>query len=508
MKTFQDYGIRVPLGKVSGQFETICPQCSHTRKKKTATCLSVNLDKNVWKCHHCGWSGGLKSSPETAAAKNASHGPTKLKPIADPPQGELTPCALKWLASRGISEATATAAGLKSATRNFGADGKRECVAFPFLKHGELVNVKYRRMDTKAFNQESGGAQVLFRFDEVPEAAAVIICEGELDALAFMEAGFNGVCSCPAGAPPLNAKDLSGKLAFLDDAAEVFDQADAVYLAMDRDPVGLRWEEAIADRIGREKCWRVPYPEGCKDANQVLIEHGRDKLRDCVHNAKELPISGIVTLADCWDDISSYFDHPDRSTGLSTGFPNMDEVWRLKRGTLNILTGIPQSGKSEWLDQIILNTVREHNWKWCVFSPENHPMQAHGQKLIEKWTGRPMFKRYSLPPLTKDEVGQAVDELAENLFFITQDENGMALDDILLRAKVCVLRYGIQGLVIDPFNELEHSRPQHMSETEYVSGFLSRCRNFARMYNVFMVVVAHPTKLQRKPDGDYPVPSP
>jgi len=70
------------------------------------------------------------------------------------------------------------------------------------------------------------------------------------------------------------------------------------------------------------------------------------------------------------------------------------------------------------------------------------------------------------------------------------------------------LRMGIQGLVIDPWNELDHSRPQGLTETEYISQCLTRIRQFARHYGVHVWVVAHPTKLIKGSDGQYPVPTP
>ena len=45
-------------------------------------------------------------------------------------------------------------------------------------------------------------------------------------------------------------------------------------------------------------------------------------------------------------------------------------------------------------------------------------------------------------------------------------------------------RYGIRGLVIDPYNELDHQRPSYMSETEYVSQMLTKIKRFAQVGSV------------------------
>ena len=56
---YSDFNIQIPYNKITGEVQVICPSCSSDRKKKTAKCLCVNLDKQVWFCQHCGYTGGL-----------------------------------------------------------------------------------------------------------------------------------------------------------------------------------------------------------------------------------------------------------------------------------------------------------------------------------------------------------------------------------------------------------------------------------------------------------------
>src|SRR5690606_15185207 len=65
-KTFSDFGIQLPAG-ASGEVDVTCPECSPTRKKKHARCLSVNVEKGTWICHHCGWAGGLAEGERRVA---------------------------------------------------------------------------------------------------------------------------------------------------------------------------------------------------------------------------------------------------------------------------------------------------------------------------------------------------------------------------------------------------------------------------------------------------------
>jgi len=272
------------------------------------------------------------------------------------------------------------------------------------------------------------------------------------------------------------------------------------------------WENAIADKIGRGKCWTCTYPDSCKDLNDVLVKHGPEAVRECIDNAKPVPVSGLTTFAEHAGEIREYFQDGGLSRGLSTGWKNLDELLRLRPGTVNVVTGIPSSGKSEWLDQLMLNAIRLHGWRWCMFSPENLPLPYHCQKLAEKLLCKPMFPRYSLPAMTTTDVEKAIRTLSASITFITLDERGLDLDGILSRARVCAVRDGIRGMILDPYNEIEHRRPAGMNESEYVSAFLSKVRTFARLYDVAVFVVAHPTKLQKMDSGehkgDYPVPTP
>ncbi len=98
LKTFHDFGIEIPHGR-TGETDVICPQCSSQRKKKTARCLSVNVDKGVWNCAHCGWAGGLSEGEKRF--EPAWRKPTfrKPAPLIAKPIGRVE----AWFRDRGIS---------------------------------------------------------------------------------------------------------------------------------------------------------------------------------------------------------------------------------------------------------------------------------------------------------------------------------------------------------------------------------------------------------------------
>jgi len=217
----------------------------------------------------------------------------------------------------------------------------------------------------------------------------------------------------------------------------------------------------------------------------------------------------LTTFGNITDTIIKYYESNGAAQGLTTGWSKLDQFLLLQKGMLNIITGIPSSGKSEWLDQLMLQTIALHNWHWTVFSPENWPLQHHFQKLSEKWNGRPMFSGYNVPPvMSREEVDEAVKQLSGSIHFLEPPENNITIEPILNLLLQSKEEFSTDAFILDPWNELEHSRPGGMSETEYIGMILTKVRNFARRTEIDMFIVAHPTKLSRRDDGNYPVPTP
>lgn len=190
--------------------------------------------------------------------------------------------------------------------------------------------------------------------------------------------------------------------------------------------------------------------------------------------------------------------------GHKIGLPSLDELYRVRLGMMTIVTGIPGHGKSEIVDDMLVRLSRLYRWKFCFFSPENFPLEQHYIKLAEKLAGE-QFSKFEASDhrVTKEW-------LQDHFTWLYPDDDGetVNLDWILDRARFLAETEGLNGLVLDPWNEIEHQRGT-MSETDYVSLALTKIRRFARRFDVHCWIVAHPTKLQKdKTTGQYPVPTP
>jgi twinkle protein len=494
LKTFHELEIDTK-SRASGQIKTLCPECSHKRKKKYDTCLSVDLDGGVWNCHNCGWKGGLNANQNYQRNAQPVKENIYRKPNYEWPK-ELPEIAYNYLVDeRAISE---------SVIQRNRIGFEKGAFKFPFIKNGEVVNIKSRALDKK-FWQEEGAEKTFYGYDDINNELTIIV-EGEFDKLALEVAGFPNSVSVPDGAPSVGTKNYSNKFDFLDNCEGRLNEVKQFIIAVDNDEPGKLLEEELARRLGWGRCSRVVLPEGCKDANEVLIKHGPEAIKRAIEGAIPFPVEGVYWANDL--DIGTLYER-GLQLGLETGWPSLDKHYSISQesGELHIVTGIPGHGKSEFLDALMVNLAKAEGWNIGLFSPENFPLEYHSSKLIEKYIGKPFSDGFKTR-MTLEELQMARGWLNDHFSFLMPDENDLTVSAILKLAKTLVYRRGMRALVIDPWNEVDHSRPTAMTETEYISQSLTRIRRFSRTNNCHVFVVAHPFKMARTDGKAYPCPSP
>ena len=502
MKDYSDFGIKIPYGRTRGKLKTFCPQCHETRHNKTDKSLSVDLDKGLWNCHYCGWGGSLNESefddsPEGKRRwmeKQPWFRPAEIrreKPVYKKPAPhaltDLSERAQAWFTSRGISPQTVQAMKISEGMEWMPQkQGQANTVQFNYFKDGELVNVKYRTGD-KCFKLCSGAELLPYNIDAIKGQRECIITEGEMDALSFIEIGFTNVISVPNGA--------NNNLSYLDAYIEdYFDDKDTIYIASDTDTKGVLLRDELLRRFGAERCRVLDYGADCKDANEVLMKHGREALKRCLAEAPEVKLEGVFTVSDFEQSLDALFEH-GMQKGVTIGHECFDRLCSFETKRLCVVTGIPGSGKSEFIDEIAERLNMRYGWRFAYFSPENAPLAYHASKLIEKFTG----KKFSKTTLSYGEYKQVKRHLEDNIFFISPKDD-FRLETILERAKFLVRRKGIKALVIDPYNRLE-DESEGQNETKYISKQLDRLTNFAQQNDVLVILMAHPTKQPRNKDG-------
>lgn len=187
------------------------------------------------------------------------------------------------------------------------------------------------------------------------------------------------------------------------------------------------------------------------------------------------------------------------SEGYLTGIENIDKLFQFDLSKLAIITGIPNHGKSEFVDFICMQMNKLHGFKTLYFSPEND-IQNHIPKLFNKLSNK------KISGLDKDEYVNYITYITNNFFFINYD-NVIKLDEIIKEAELQIQVNGINVLVLDPWNCIESDRPAYQTETEYVSSVLGKLQRFAKKHNILIMLVAHPRKMEKDVNEKYKIPS-
>jgi len=495
-KMFSDFGIEIPSGS-TGEIRTTCPECSPHRKKSSEKCLAVNTEKDTWFCHHCGHSGGLHTEKNECRTTE----PTYKKPKYQ--KSDLPEKVIGWFRKRGIPKNVLTDNQIGYGSSFKGKGG----IQFPYFKNGVVINVKHRSHD-KDFRQEKNAAKCLYRFDAVSKCKGdtLVITEGEIDALSFQTAGFEMVTSIPDGAPSSEAKQFASKFDFLKSAESIFKHYTKIILAVDNDAPGKVAEQELARRIGAEKCYRVRYPSGCKDANDVLVKHGKSSVIQLIEKAMPYPVEGLIGPCDLEREVLNLYDlGPNR--GFTTSWPTLDPYYTVKPGEMTIITGIPGAGKSNFVDAMMVNLLTSNDWAFAVFSPENWPPERHLQTILEKIELKPFAKHgRSRERMDRDDIPETLHLINDYFHFIVPPEDLLTVETILEKARVAIFRHGVKGVVIDPWNELDHLF-NGRTEAQYLSEKLTKIRRFARMNGVHIWIVAHPKNLLKDTGGKYNPPT-
>lgn len=484
----------------------ICPFCAEGRKKTRLKEMTLTRQADgaiLYYCHHCFVNGSVQPSR------------TEFK-LAAVPQPKVLENRLQskhydYLAKRGISKETADKAKLFAGTKWFARLNKEaDCIGFPYFRNGALVAVKYRAFPDKDFTQESGGAHDFFGIDNIVPDKPIIIVEGEIDALTLTQAGIENAISVPGGAP---VKVADGKVsaaedkkfAFVWNAHEVLEKAPYIILATDQDGPGQALAEELARRIGKEKCRVAKFD--AKDLNEIFNDPARDDpaqdIQEILDTATAYPISGLSEATTYFDRLNDLFTK-GTGKGCGTGYQSLDTIYTVAPGQLTVVTGYPSSGKSNFVDQLMVNLAEKQDWKFAVCSFENQP-EVHIARMMEIYTRRKFYD--GVNRMQPHEMKDAFKFVNDHFLFI--DSNGeepSTLESILERARVAVKRMGIRGMVIDPYNYIDMDKA-NSTETEAISNMLTRVQKFCKANDVHVWFVAHPSKIQRagveqpRPDG-------
>jgi twinkle protein len=501
VEKLQDLGIKIDFN-ASGQVRTTCPKCSHNRKKKRQKCLAINVDEGVFKCHHCGWAGAVdkpstpfKPKKRQSKRKNLTYNKKAVHKALEYIKFDLPDYFIKkFYKERKISQETLEFNRIGLVEASDSPINKTE-IAIPFYENDQVVNIKFKSKENgqNRYRQTKGGKQIFYGLDMLdPNTDYIIITEGEIDKLSIDEVkDWRGTAlSVPQGAPNVG-DDTSNYFHFLDHASELLEGKEFI-IATDNDPNGQYLKDELIKRLGRERCHIVEFPADCKDISDVLTKHGKDKIKDIIASADQLKIPGIITIEDIAEESFDLFKN-GADKGQSTGWENLDEHYRVKKGLYTTITGSPGSGKSTFVDNLMINLIKNSGWKFLVSSFENIPAKYHLKKLVQKYTGQEVDK--DKPGcISESEYKQTQEILKDHITFNYPDR--WTPDKLLENARRMKYIQDIDAVIIDPFTELDLELPKGSNPTDRIGAILTQFRQICKKLNIHLFLVCHPTKMQ------------
>lgn len=376
-------------------------------------------------------------------------------------------------------------------------------ICFPYYRKGELVNIKFRGPQ-KSFKLSKDAELIFFNLDALEGEEEGIIVEGEIDTATLVECGIYNVIGVPNGTPP---KGSRMNLQYLDNCWQEISKLKSVIIAVDDDEVGRYLKEELGRRIGKEKCKVVTYPEECKDPNEILVKHGKQGVYDFISMARQWPLEGIMPMDDMFPKIADYFKS-GYPPGAAAGFTGFDTLLNFYPGHLTMFTGIPGHGKDEITNELAVDLAINQNWVWAVFNLEEPP-EIHATKLMEKFSRKAFaFRKDINHRMSQSDFEKAVYLVEKHFHFVNTSKIDVTMDGIVKMLIDLVLRYGVNGVIINPWNYIEHKLSLGQSETHYVSETLTLLINALSKHGVHCFLIAHPTKvLKDKRTNKYEIPT-
>lgn len=481
-----------------------CPQCSDSRKNKADRPLSVNITTGEFNCHNCGWKGNVRAHERTREQKKYEKPPQDvLKSI------ELKERTTEWFKKRGISRGTLDKFLIFNKEEFMPQTAQKEnCICFPYIRDGEIVNIKYRDAK-KNFKLVKDAELIFFNLSSIGDKKHCIVTEGEIDCMSAYEAGYGQQADVETGevlegsksrwgavSVPNGASKGSQRMEYLDNCADWFIGLHEIIIATDGDEAGNMLKDELIRRLGVERCKTISYPmeevvstengtkRRCKDLNEVLTYLGPDVVTNVLENSEFIPVDGVYYLEDIFESMLENF-RKGIVLAPTTRFEEMDEYFRWKKGDINLCTGYGNHGKSFFMLQMMITKSIYDGWKWAIFSPENYPPNDFYDDIIEMYSGKWLDK------MTEKEYVDACWFIDKHIFYVyPEDEHD--INSINERFRHLVLKKGIDGVLVDPFNQLDSNQKAFQREDQYLSEILKDIKRFALLNNVSYNIVAHP----------------
>jgi archaellum biogenesis ATPase FlaH len=476
-----------PYKRQGQELVTTCPFCER------ASHFYVNQETGVWKCHHCGESGNLWQLRKRLGLDG---GNGKMQTIgqalgARPQRIPMQRVEQMHEALLGDQEAISYCTQgrgwslevVKRCRLGLRVDGRGKWLAYPWLRRGECVGMKFRILPAyqaaypQRFDREPGCESILFNADALGSHEEIILASGESDALALLTLGFDNVVATTTGESSLPAP-----------AVDALAKKARVLIPFDNDAAGQKGAREIGKRIGFDRTWLVPLPAGIKDVNEMLIQGGtREAFEGLLVGVVQFDIPSVYSLGQALDRLEEEktFGTWDQAESM-TPWPSVNRkvgLWR--QGNLIVLSGPQGTGKTTFA----LNVAAD----WAV---RGFPVLVYCLEMsIEELIQHVLCATYRIPEedVTPAVIAQARRDLAEWPLYLGANPRVTGHQETMDLLGQAIRRYGLKLLVFDNLHMLARSI-EHRNEE--VGVLTKRFKFLAMEQELPLILIAQPRKLQ------------
>jgi twinkle protein len=471
--------------------------------------LSYDKERNIFKCFSCGKTyniydhlieyhnldtkeaykklkemlgGGYLESKTKNKSKKEKNITQPNSNYKEPKLKDTSNKVYEYMELRGISKKTLNDLGVKE---------KDGLIAITYYnEYGNQVGIKYRK--PKKYNGkgpkywfEDNSKSILYNYNNIHDKESIILTEGEIDAMAIYECGFDNVSSIPTGA---NSNDE-----WIQNHWEYLQQLDEIILCLDNDKNGYQAREEIERRLNDKSKNKVKYVElNEKDANLELFKNGKESLKEIINNP-------LYFGKDDYVETSSIDRNLKPQKRLVTGFKGVDyAINGLREGRTTLITSRTNEGKTTFVSEIIINNIEEKN-KIFAYVGEDTKSEFK-ESLYLKVAGH-------LPKTTftktlnirkelfvKDSVYEALDRWSENKLFLhhADDYHNWHHDKVFKAMERAVKKDGVRLIIIDNLMKVLVTNATEIYQDQ--AKFVEKVTKFDKKHGTHTIIVSHARK--------------
>jgi hypothetical protein len=201
--------------------------------------------------------------------------------------------------------------------------------------------------------------------------------------------------------------------------------------------------------------------------------------------------------------INIYLHGYEKLKGI--GVAEIDERWKPKRGEITLLTGIGNYGKTAFKKWYQVFRSILYDEKFATFGPEDCPAEEYYHDLTEILLGCELTS-YNPNKPNREIYERAYDFITQHFFYVYPETDDPTPEYILERFLELLIKEKIDGADIDPFNQLTNNYKNHAGRDKYLEYILTKFLRFSQINQIYKMIVAHPIKMAKAQDGNYPCP--